>query len=87
MAFVNPVNGEEVTDYYDVIKNPMDLSTMESKLENNQYANVDELTADAQLIFDNCRSYNPASSPYAKCATKLEKFLKDTLLPKVQSSL
>jgi len=47
--FVNPVNGEEVTDYYDVIKNPMDLSTMEAKLENNQYANVDELVADAQL--------------------------------------
>ncbi|KAJ1024625.1 hypothetical protein NDA13_004553 [Ustilago tritici] len=85
--FVNPVNGEEVTDYYDVIKNPMDLSTMEAKLENNQYANVDELVADAQLIFDNCRSYNPASSPYTKSATKLEKFLKETLLPKVQSSL
>ncbi|EST08494.2 Bromodomain protein [Kalmanozyma brasiliensis GHG001] len=85
--FVNPVNGEEVTDYYDVIKNPMDLSTMEAKLENNQYANVDELVADAQLIFDNCRAYNPASSPYAKSATKLEKFLKETLLPKVQSSL
>ncbi len=85
--FVNPVNGDEVTDYYDVIKNPMDLSTMEAKLENNQYANVDELTADAQLIFDNCRAYNPASSPYAKSATKLEKFLKETLLPKVQSSL
>ena len=115
--FVNPVNGDEVTDYYDVIKNPMDLSTMEAKLENNQYANVDELVADAQLskylrvgvyccvstafstdcllilfflsstVFDNCRSYNPASSPYAKSATKLEKFLKETLLPKVQSSL
>ncbi|CBQ72364.1 Histone acetyltransferase [Sporisorium reilianum SRZ2] len=85
--FVNPVNGDEVTDYYDVIKNPMDLSTMEAKLENNQYANVDELVADAQLIFDNCRSYNPPSSPYAKSATKLEKFLKETLLPKVQSSL
>ncbi|KAJ1020726.1 hypothetical protein NDA16_004118 [Ustilago loliicola] len=49
--FVNPVNGDEVTDYYDVIKNPMDLSTMEAKLENNQYANVDELVADAQLTY------------------------------------
>ncbi|EPQ29423.1 uncharacterized protein PFL1_03178 [Pseudozyma flocculosa PF-1] len=85
--FVNPVNTEEVTDYLDVIKNPMDLSTMEAKLENNQYANVDELVKDAQLIFDNCRKYNPASSPYAKSATKLEKFLHDTVLPKVQSSL
>ncbi|PWN47698.1 hypothetical protein IE53DRAFT_371245 [Violaceomyces palustris] len=60
---------------------------MENKLENNKYANIDELVKDAKLIFDNCRSYNPASSPYAKCATKLEKFLFDTLLPKVQASL
>ena len=26
-------------------------------------------------VFDNCRIYNPPSSPYAKSATKLEKFL------------
>ena len=86
-GFNNASTADDFTDYYEVIKNPMDLSTMEAKLENNQYANVDELTADAQLIFDNCRAYNPASSPYAKSATKLEKFLKETLLPKVQSSL
>ncbi|KAL9940700.1 hypothetical protein V8E36_000188 [Tilletia maclaganii] len=77
--FLNPVNGEEVPDYYDVIKSPMDLSTMENKLEMNQYASIDDLVVDAQLIFDNCRRYNPAQSPYAKCANKLEKFLKDHL--------
>ncbi|KAK0568064.1 histone acetyltransferase [Tilletia horrida] len=77
--FLNPVNGDDVPDYYDVIKNPMDLSTMESKLENNQYAFIEDLVADAQLIFDNCRRYNPPASPYAKSANKLEKFLKDHL--------
>ncbi|CAD6933900.1 unnamed protein product [Tilletia controversa] len=77
--FLNPVNGEEVPDYYDVIKSPMDLSTMENKLENNQYAVIEDLVVDAQLIFDNCRRYNPAQSPYAKCANKLDKFLKDHL--------
>ncbi|KAK0533952.1 histone acetyltransferase [Tilletia horrida] len=77
--FLNPVNGEEVPDYYDVIKSPMDLSTMENKLENNQYAAIEDLVVDAQLIFDNCRRYNPPQSPYAKCANKLEKFLKDHL--------
>ncbi|KDN38459.1 Bromodomain-domain-containing protein [Tilletiaria anomala UBC 951] len=77
--FQNPVNGDEVTDYYDVIKEPMDLSTMETKLENNKYDTLDDFLKDAQLIFDNCRIYNPPSSPYAKSATKLEKFLKDNL--------
>ena len=34
----------------------MDLSTMESKLENNQYETVDDLVKDAQL-----GAYNPVS--------------------------
>lgn len=77
--FLSPVNGEEVPDYYTVIKNPMDLSTMESKMENNQYSIVDDMVKDAQLVFDNCKLYNPASSPYAKSAVKLEKFLYEKL--------
>lgn len=39
--FLQPVNGEEVQDYYSVIKEPMDLSTMETKLEKDQYENVE----------------------------------------------
>ncbi|PWN21625.1 Bromodomain-domain-containing protein [Microstroma glucosiphilum] len=77
--FMLPVNGDEVPDYYSVITSPMDLSTMETKLENNQYKTVDELCADAQLVFDNCRAYNPRNSPYAKCADKMDKFLKENL--------
>lgn len=77
--FMLPVNGDEVPDYYQVITAPMDLSTMETKLENNQYKTVDELCADAQLVFDNCRAYNPRNSPYAKCADKMDKFLKENL--------
>ncbi|KOS15680.1 histone acetyltransferase gcn5 [Malassezia pachydermatis] len=77
--FVAPVNANDVPDYYTVIKNPMDLSTMETKLENNQYETVDDMVKDAQLVFDNCKLYNPASSPYAKCAVKLEKFLYERL--------
>jgi histone acetyltransferase len=77
--FMLPVNGDEVPDYYQVITAPMDLSTMETKLENNQYKTVDELCVDAQLVFDNCRAYNPRNSPYAKCADKMDKFLKENL--------
>ncbi|KAF8070598.1 hypothetical protein FPV67DRAFT_1414056 [Lyophyllum atratum] len=82
--FLKPVNGEEVTDYYDVIKDPMDFSTMEHKLETNQYPTVESFVADAQLVFDNCRSYNPETTIYHRNATKLEKFLKDHLLDQVK---
>lgn len=78
-AFANPVNAQEVTDYYDVIKDPMDLATMDRKLESNQYKQLDDFVKDARLIFSNCRSYNDASSNYVKNANKLEAFLNEQL--------
>lgn len=73
--FAVPVNKEEVGDYYDVIKEPMDLSTMEQKLENDKYDTFDQFLYDCRLIFNNCRSYNAESTTYYKNATKLEKFV------------
>lgn len=73
--FIQPVNKDEVPDYYDVIKEPMDLSTMEFKLDNDYYDSVESFLYDAKLIFNNCRSYNNETTTYYKNATKLEKFL------------
>lgn len=73
--FIQPVSREEVADYYDVIKEPMDLSTMETKLEADNYATPEDFIKDANLIFNNCRKYNNETTPYAKCANKLEKFM------------
>ncbi|TLD16825.1 uncharacterized protein PgNI_00317 [Pyricularia grisea] len=73
--FLVPVNKDDVADYYEVIKEPMDLSTMENKLEMDQYPTPEDFIRDAKLIFDNCRKYNNESTPYAKSANKLEKFM------------
>lgn len=35
--FLYPVNRQEVPDYYDVIKEPMDWSTIEQKIERQEY--------------------------------------------------
>lgn len=56
-----------------------DFSTMEHKLETNQYTNLDAFIYDAQLVFDNCRIYNPDGSIYARNATKMEKFMREQL--------
>lgn len=72
--FKLPVNGDDVVDYYEVIKEPMDLSAMENKLENDKYPLLAEFIYDMRLVFNNCRVYNPESTPYYKHATKLEKF-------------
>ncbi|KAI6870232.1 histone acetyltransferase [Hortaea werneckii] len=73
--FLQPVNGDEVQDYYSVIKNPMDLSTMETKLDKDQYEGVEDFVRDVLLIVRNCKRYNAESTPYAKAAGKLEREL------------
>ncbi|KAK3674227.1 histone acetyltransferase [Recurvomyces mirabilis] len=71
--FLQPVNGEEVQDYYSVIKEPMDLSTMESRLDKDQYEIVDDFVKDVLLLVRNCKRYNAETTPYAKAANKLER--------------
>ncbi|KAF1831161.1 hypothetical protein BDW02DRAFT_572274 [Decorospora gaudefroyi] len=73
--FQQPVNKDEVLDYYDVIKEPMDLATMEEKHEKDLYPTPEDFIRDAKLIFDNCRKYNNESTPYAKAANKLERYM------------
>lgn len=73
--FLNPVNRDEVADYYNVITSPMDLSTIEDKLEHDFYAAPKDMVNDLKLIFSNCRQYNDASTVYTKCAVKLEKYM------------
>lgn len=72
--FLQPVNKEEVPDYYEFIKEPMDLSTMEIKLENNKYQKMEEFIYDVRLICNNCRLYNGENTSYFKYANRLEKF-------------
>jgi histone acetyltransferase len=71
--FLVPVNGEEVHDYYEVIKEPMDLGTMEQKLDKDQYETVDDFVRDTLLMVRNCKRYNAETTPYAKAANKVEK--------------
>ena len=73
--FVKPVNKDEVPEYYKVITSPMDLSTVEERLQAGHYAAPKDLVDDVKLIFSNCRQYNDATTVYTKCAVKLEKYM------------
>lgn len=74
--FLEPVDGNEVPDYYEVIKNPMDLSTIESRINSGYYRTRDIYVSDFRLIFDNCRTYNSEATEYYGCANKLEEYFK-----------
>ena len=77
--FMTPVSKEDVPDYYDLIAEPMDLSTMEQKLEKDQYDNMESFIYDVRLGFNNCRKYNNEATTYYKNATRLEKFFNSKL--------
>lgn len=72
--FQVPVDPNEVPDYYDHIKCPMDLKTMTERLKANYYVNARLFNADMLRIFKNCRFYNHPETEYYKCANNLEKY-------------
>lgn len=45
-------------DYYDIIKNPMDLGTIKKRLETNYYMSGKECIQDFNQMFTNCYIYN-----------------------------
>ncbi|XP_053511478.1 nucleosome-remodeling factor subunit BPTF isoform X9 [Artibeus jamaicensis] len=72
--FLEPVDPNDAPDYYGVIKEPMDLATMEERIQRRYYEKLTEFVADMTKIFDNCRYYNPSDSPFYQCAEVLESF-------------
>lgn len=47
-----------IPDYPDIIKNPMDFSTIKKKLNNGLYPNFENFNEDMNLTFNNCFIYN-----------------------------
>ncbi|XP_056608103.1 nucleosome-remodeling factor subunit BPTF [Triplophysa dalaica] len=72
--FLEPVDPNDAPDYYGIIKEPMDLLTMEERIQKHFYSKLTEFVADMTKIFDNCRYYNPSDSPFYQCAEFLESF-------------
>ncbi|XP_067215423.1 ATPase family AAA domain-containing protein 2-like isoform X1 [Linepithema humile] len=59
--FTKPVDTEEVPDYNLIIKKPMDLETMMTKIDMNCYLCAREFLDDIDLICRNALEYNPDS--------------------------
>ncbi|XP_038122175.1 protein polybromo-1 isoform X2 [Culex quinquefasciatus] len=71
-------NKKEYPDYYDIIKNPLDLDRIEQKLRKNAYDSVDELSADFMLMFENACKYNEPDSQIYKDALCLQQLIIQT---------
>ncbi|KAL0077242.1 Bromodomain-containing protein [Phycomyces blakesleeanus] len=73
--FLAPVDivALNIPDYPSIVKNPMDLSTIESKLAEGFYDSPEAFEADIRLMFKNCYLYNPPAVPVHRMGRELEK--------------
>ncbi|XP_051996683.1 bromodomain testis-specific protein-like [Xyrauchen texanus] len=73
--FRHPVDAVRLNlpDYYTIIKNPMDLSTIKRRLENNYYRKAMECVEDFNTMFTNCYVYNRPGDDIVLMAQDLEK--------------
>ncbi|XP_037606730.1 ATPase family AAA domain-containing protein 2B isoform X2 [Sebastes umbrosus] len=76
--FSKPVDIDEVSDYLEVIRQPMDLSTAITKIDNHQYLTVKDFLLDIDLICSNALEYNPDKDPGDKVIRHRACSLKDT---------
>lgn len=74
--FLKPVSRKEAPHYHEIIKDPIDLETMEKRLAAGQYyITQDIFIADLRRMFANCRTYNAPETVYYKCADQLDKYV------------
>lgn len=69
--FIEPVDQSEVPDYRDIVKHPMDLSTMRNKVDAFKYASLNEFEEDFHLMIDNCLAYNAKDTVFYRAAIKM----------------
>ncbi|XP_044503170.1 transcription factor GTE4-like isoform X2 [Mangifera indica] len=64
-------------DYFAIIKHPMDLGTVKSRLNKNWYKSPKEFAEDVRLTFHNAMTYNPKGQDVHVMAEQLLKIFED----------
>ena len=77
--FLEPVDPVSMNayDYFEVVKRPMDLGTVDKKLENNQYSTCAYLLYDVLSTFKNACLYNPPENKVHQLAQDMLKIVEE----------
>ncbi|RCV07159.1 hypothetical protein SETIT_1G222200v2 [Setaria italica] len=67
----------QIPDYFDIIKTPMDLGTVQKKLESGSYTSPSDFAADVRLTFNNAMTYNPRGHAVHDMAIQLNKMFEN----------
>ncbi|XP_031550015.1 transcription initiation factor TFIID subunit 1-like isoform X2 [Actinia tenebrosa] len=79
--FHKPVNSKQVPDYYEVVKNPMDIETLRQQVQDGMYRTQEEFMEHVKLLFTNSVLYNGEHHEFSKTAKRIvescEDFMKE----------
>ncbi|XP_028935153.1 histone acetyltransferase p300 isoform X2 [Ornithorhynchus anatinus] len=87
LPFRQPVDPQllGIPDYFDIVKSPMDLSTIKRKLDTGQYQEPWQYVDDIWLMFNNAWLYNRKTSRVYKYCSKLAEVFEQEIDPVMQS--
>ena len=73
-AFLIPVDWKalKLPTYPKIVKHPMDLGTIQQKLESSRYGKVQDFIADVKLVWSNAKAFNLEGSDIYEVAMLLE---------------
>ncbi len=78
-AFLKPVPRELYPKYYELIHEPIDLSTIREKNRKYGYPRADDFVSDFQLMKNNAIKFNGKGTPLANEAIEIWTFVKNTI--------
>ncbi|GMT37808.1 hypothetical protein PFISCL1PPCAC_29105, partial [Pristionchus fissidentatus] len=76
-AFIDLPDRRQWKDYYDVIDNPLSMTMIKERIENNHYESSTNLLADFHVMFKNAKTFNEPGSDLHRDASRLEKMVNE----------
>lgn len=67
------IQSDDNNSYFEEIKVPMDLGTIGQKLNKHRYLTMGDFAHDVELVFSNCRQFNPPGTDPFTCADVVDK--------------
>jgi bromodomain-containing protein 8 len=71
--FLHPVTDNEAKGYTDIVRQPMDLTTLKKRIENGVIRTTVEFQRDIMLMFQNAIMFNEADHDVHKMAVEMQK--------------